>query len=294
VEATSTALALCAALLYAVTSALQHSAAGAAAPELSLRPSLLLDLVRRPRWLLGNLAEVGAVTLQFLALRRGSLLLVQALLITGLLFALPLGAALSRRRLGRNEWFGAIAVVAGLATFVTVAQPTAGRDPSGVGWALVLGLGGALVVALLVRAPGVPGAARATFLGGATGVLYGINAGLVKAVGHLLDAGALHALQHWEPYVLAVLGAAGFLLAQSAFHAGPLAASLPLISAADPVAAAVIGVLAFHERLAGGAAAVAAQLAATAAIVAGVWVLCRSPLVAPPASVDVPPLPSMG
>lgn len=275
-QATSVVLALGAAVLYALTSALQHSAAASAPAELSLHPRLLLDLVRRPRWLLGNLAEVGAVILQFLALRRGSLLLVQALLITGLLFALPLGAALGRRRLGPSEWLGAVAVVAGLATFVSVARPTAGRPPSGMAWALVLGLGGGLVVALLLRAPRSRGAPRATFLGGATGVLYGVNAGLVKAFGHLLDRGFLHALQHWESYVLAVVASGGFLLAQSAFQAGPLASSLPLISAADPITAAVVGVLAFHERVAGGAIAVAVQLVATAVIIAGVWVLARA------------------
>lgn len=285
----TTVLALGAAFLYAVTSVLQHSAAATVPPERSLRPGLLLALVRRPRWLLGNLAEVGAVTLQFLALRRGSLLLVQALLVSGLLFALPLGAAMLHRRLQPTDWLGTVAVVAGLGVFVSVARPTAGRgEASALGWAVVLVLGCGAVVALLLRAPARPGPARATFLGTSCGVLYGVTAALAKASGHLLDRGAIHALQSWEPYALAALGGFGFLLAQSAFHAGPLAASLPVITAADPVVAAVIGVLAFHERLAAGPLAVTAQVLAGVAIVAGVWVLARSPLVA------APPLPSTG
>lgn len=280
-------LALGAALLYAVTSVLQQSAAATVAHERSLRPGLLLALLRRPRWLLGNLAEVGAVTLQFLALRRGSLVVVQALLVSGLLFALPLGAALHRRRLSRTDWLGAVAVVAGLAVFVSVAHPSAGRAPSGVAWVIVLTLGLGVVAALIARSPREPGAARATYLGAACGALYGVNAGLVKATGHLLDRGALHALQAWEPYAVVILGATGFLLAQSAFQAGPLGASLPAITAADPIVASLVAVLAFHEHVAGGAPAVALQIGAAAAIVAGVWVLARSPLVAP-----APPLPS--
>jgi drug/metabolite transporter (DMT)-like permease len=261
-----------------------------------MRPTLLLALLRRPRWLLGNLAEVGAISLQFLALRRGPLVLVEAVLVSGLLFALPLGAALQRRRLARSDWLGAMAVVAGLAVFVTVARPSTGRGAaSGLGWVLVLLLDCGVVLALILRAPRHPGPRRATFLGTACGVLFGMNAALAKASGHRLDRGAGHALGAWEPYALLALGSLGFLLAQSAFQAGPLAASLPAITAADPIVAALIGVLAFHEGVAGGAAAIAVELAAGAAIVAGVWTLARSPLVAPdqpPTAIDVPPLPS--
>lgn len=285
----SIVLALGAALLYALTSVLQHSAAATVAHERSLRPGLLLALVRQPRWLLGNLAEVGAIALQFLALRRGSLLLVQALLVSGLLFAMPLGAALHHRRLLRADWLGTVAVVVGLGVFVSVARPTAGRgEASGLGWVMVLVLGCGAVLILVLRAPSRPGAARATYLGTACGVLFGVDAALAKASGHLLDRGVAHALQSWEPYALAVLGGIGFLLAQSAFQAGPLGASLPVITAADPVVAALIGVLAFHERLRAGSPAVVVQLVAAVAIVAGVWVLARSPLVV------APPLPSTG
>jgi drug/metabolite transporter (DMT)-like permease len=274
-------LALGSALLYAVTSVLQHSAAAEIDHRRSLRPGLLLDLVRHPRWLLGNLAEVGAVILQFVALRRGSLLLVQTLLVSGLLFALPMGAALQHRRLATADWLGTVAVVAGLGVFVGVARPSRGRgNASPTGWVAVLGLGCGAVAALVALAPRQPGPARATYLGGACGVLFGVDAALAKASGHLLNHGALHAARGWEPYALGALGIVGFLLAQSAFQAGPLAASLPLITAADPVAAALIGVLAFHERLASGGPAVAAQVLAGLAIVAGVWVLARSPLVA--------------
>lgn len=210
-------------------------------------------------------------------------MLVQTLLVCGLLFALPLGAALQRRWLTATDWAGTVAVVAGIGLFVAIARPKPGHgDASAGGWALVLGTGCLVVAALVLGAPRPPGAARATRLGGACGVLFGLDAALAKASGHLLDRGAVHALGAWEPYALAALGGFGFLLAQSAFQAGPLAASLPLITAVDPVTAALIGVLAFHERVAGGAAAVAGQVGAIAAIVAGIWVLARSPLVTGP------------
>lgn len=279
-QAGAVALSLGAAVLYAATSALQQSAAATVPHERSLRPGLLLDLLRRPRWLLGTAAEVGAVGLQFLALRQGSLLLVQVLLVSGLLFALPLGAALTHRRLRPREWLGAVAVVAGLAAFVTVAAPSAGYgNASGPAWTVVLGGGGGVVAFLLLTAPRRPGARRATWLGAAFGVQSGVNAALAKASGHLLDRGVVHALAAWQPYALVALGLFGLLLAQSAFQAGPLGASLPMLTVADPVASALIAALAFHERLASGAVDLAVELAAVAAMVAGVFVLARSPLV---------------
>jgi drug/metabolite transporter (DMT)-like permease len=282
-------LTLGAALLYAVTSVLQQSAAVEVAHHRSLRPGLLLDLVRRPRWLLGNVAEVGAVALQFVALRRGSLLLVQTVLVSGLLFALPLGAALQHRRLAVADWLATAAVVAGLGVFVVVARPTRGRgDASPVAWAVVLGLGCGMVAALILTAPRRPGSRRATFLGAACGVLFGVDAALAKASGHLLNRGFVHAARSWEPYALAVLGVFGFLLAQSAFQAGPLAASLPLMTALDPVVSALIGVLAFRERLASDGPAVAVQVVAAVAIVGGAWVLARSPLVLGPRAATDP------
>jgi drug/metabolite transporter (DMT)-like permease len=227
------------------------------------------------------------LVLHFTALRRGSLVLVQTLLVSGLLFALPLGAALRRRRLTRSEWLGTVAVVFGLGLFVAAVRPSTGRgEASVVGWVVVLAVGITAVAALIVGAPRRPGPVRARCLGGACGLLYGVNAALQKASGHLLDRGAAHLFSAWEPYALAVLGGYGFLLAQSAFQAGPLAASLPLITAADPVTASFIGVLAFHEQLARGAGALAALAVAVAAIVAGIWILARSPLVA--GSEDLP------
>lgn len=278
-EAAAVALSLSSALLYAVTSVLQHSAACSVAPERSLRPGLLLDLFRHPRWLLGGVAEVSAVVLQFLALRQGSLLLVQTLLVTGLLFAIPMGAALRHERLHARDWSGTLLAVVGLGVFVAVARPTTGKgDASGAAWAAVLGLGGAAVAMLVLRAPAEPGARRATALGTACGVLFGLTAALTKASGHQLDRGLVHALSSWEPYALLGLGAYGFLLAQSAFHAGPLPASLPVLTIADPLVAAVIGVFAFHEHVASSPVALVGELAAVVAMVAGVFILARSPL----------------
>jgi len=276
-------LALAAALMFGLTSVLQHSAAATVDAKHSMRPGLLLHLVRRPVWLLGNLADVAGFILQFLALRRGGLLVVQSLLVTGLLFTLPMAAALAHRRLSRTEWMSAIGLVLGLAVFLALANPSRGRaGASGLGWAAVLGCAGAVVAVLVLGAPREHGRARARRLGAACGVLFAVTAALAKASGHVLHQGVGEGLTSWEPYTWLAVAGFGFLLAQSAIHAGPLDASMPLLVVADPLTSALIGIGAFHERIAVHLDTGAVEFAAVVVIVLAVFSLTRSPLVVQP------------
>src|SRR5438477_11075955 len=101
------ASALGSALLYALASVLQQRAARVVPSEKSLRLSLLTTLLARPLWVVGVLADVGGFVLQFYALDHGALVLVQPLLVSGLLFALPLGAAFSKESMRPADWVGA-------------------------------------------------------------------------------------------------------------------------------------------------------------------------------------------
>jgi threonine/homoserine efflux transporter RhtA len=93
------------------------------------------------------------------------------------------------------------------------------------------------------------GTRRAVLFAFATGALFGITAALTKATVVLIDHDGFGALSHWEPYALAVLGALGFVMNQRAFQAGSLTASLPTLTAVEPIVAAVIGVTMLHETV---------------------------------------------
>jgi len=275
-------LALAAALMFGVTSVLQHSAAATVDAEHSMRPGLILELVRRPRWVLGNVADLAGFVLQFLALRHGALLVVQSLLVTGLLFTLPMAAAVAHRRLSRTDWLSAVGLVVGLAVFLGLANPSRGRPvATGVGWVAVLGCAGVVVAVLVLGAPPARGRARARRLGAACGVLFAVTAALAKASGHVFHQGIAGGLTSWEPYAWLLVAGFGFLLAQSAIHAGPLDASMPLLVVADPLTSALIGVGAFHERIAVHPLTALVELVAVTVIVSCVFALARSPLVIP-------------
>lgn len=277
VQALVIATCLAAAFLFAVASVLQHRSATAEPPEHSMHLSLLARLVRQPVWIVGIVADVGAYVLQFVALGHGSLVLVQPLLVAGLLFALPMSAALFRRALGPFEWLGAAGIVLGLALFLVAANPGSGHPGTSLlTWVAILVATLVPATVLIVLAGPSPSTRRAIMLGSATGLVYGLTAALTKAVAHLLSRGILHLLVGWQTYVLVVVGVASLVLAQSAFQAGQLRASLPILTVLDPVVSIVIGALAFGESLGGGTPRRVGEVLGLVILVLSVALLTRS------------------
>lgn len=82
----------------------------------------------------------------------------------------------------------------------------------------------------------------------------------------------------WEPYTLMAVGILSGLFGQSAFNAGPLSVSLPVIDTVEPVASVILGAAVFDERLAGSPGLFALQLAGGAIAATGIAVLSRSPV----------------
>jgi drug/metabolite transporter (DMT)-like permease len=270
-------ISLGAALLYALATVLQHRAARQAPSSAALRLRLLASLGRRPLWLAGLVADAGAFGLQALALERGSLAVVQPLLVTGLLFALPLGAAWTGLRMTAREWMAALATVIGLAAFLEVASPATGTaDLGGAAW-LAVALAALVPAAMLVAVarPSRRQGTRAALLGAASGMVYAFSAALTKTTATVAASGPIHLLGAWQTYALAATAVGGMVLVQSCFQAGPLSSSLPVLTIVEPLASVAIGALAFGEHIVTGGLAPLVELASVAAMVYGVVTLAR-------------------
>jgi len=87
----ASALALVAAILFALAATLQQKGA-LNLPEISLRhPGSLARLAGQTMWLIGTLALFTGYAFQAAALDRGRLVIIQPLLVTTVVFALPPG-----------------------------------------------------------------------------------------------------------------------------------------------------------------------------------------------------------
>lgn len=274
-------LALASAASYGLATVLQHRVVADQPQSLSMRPGLLARLVRRPMWLVGNLLDGVGYLFQFLALRRGSLALVEPLLVTSLAFAIAVAAWLDHRRVTPAEMGSSGLIAAGLALFLVVARPGAGypHAPATAWVLLTVAIALACALAVLAARRAAP-ARKALLLAGGAGTSFGYVAALTERTGHLLDAGVVHALRTWEPYALLAGGAATLLLTQSAFHAGPLRLSLPTLTVVQPLVAVAIGIGIFGERVASRGAAVPLEAIGLVLATAGVFALARSPVIA--------------
>jgi drug/metabolite transporter (DMT)-like permease len=243
-------LAVVAALLFALAATLQQKGA-LNLPEISLRhPESLARLVGQTMWLVGTLALLAGYAFQAAALDRGRLVIIQPLLVTTVVFALPLGYLLTRQHVGRREVIGAAVILAGLALFAILGDPEGGRDDAPRDeWVIAIAVL-AVVCAVLLLFGGRGGLAiKAAVYGTVAGILFGLSAALTKPTVEDLHAGIGELLSHWEPYVLAIAGVLGFVLQQVSLGTGRLAPSVATVSVANPVVSILLGVVLLEERL---------------------------------------------
>jgi drug/metabolite transporter (DMT)-like permease len=207
-------------------------------------------LLRDRRWWAGSLVAAAGFGLQAAALGLGSVVLVQALLVTSLLFALVINAKVNRRRITRWQGIWAVLLAAAVTVVVTVGNPQAG-NPRGSfqTWAVVAVVMGTALILCVVGARMFSGSVSALLLGLMSGSLWGLFAVLTKGVVDQLGHGILALLRLPELYVWAVLAIAATAWEQSAFRAGPLTASLPAVTVSEPIVGSVLGVTVLGETL---------------------------------------------
>ncbi|MBO0827319.1 MAG: DMT family transporter [Streptosporangiales bacterium] len=267
-------LALIGAACYAVGAALQHQQAAATTPAGRLRPRLLLELARRPRWLAGIVANGAGAALHVTALSLAPLALVQPVGVMTIAFAVPAGALLRGRRQRGGELVGAGVVTAGLALLMTtIRAPHAAPALSFLDAEPVAGMLAALlgVATLVVRR--MTGPARTIVLATAAGISFGVTSALMRPLAHAVAAGGIAAIASWLTLATLTVAAGGLLMEQSAYQTGRLGLAVAVVTVVDPIAAVVGGAVLLHQpaHLASRAVAVVAG----AFVVAGVALLSR-------------------
>jgi drug/metabolite transporter (DMT)-like permease len=274
-------LALGAALFIAIGDVMHQRSAHEVTEEKVGHLELFLRLLKDTGWWLGSAVAAIGFILQAAALGFGSVLLVQALLVTALLFALPINARLSHRRVTRWEWTWAALLAASVAVIVIVGNPTEGHSRASLEtWTLVIAVLGPLLVLCVVAAGMLSGPISAVLLAIVSGALWGLFAVLTKGVVDLLDHGLWRLLRAPELYAWAAVGVAGTAWQQSSFRAGALTASLPTMTVTEPIVGSVLGVVVLGETLRPGEAGWFTLALAVTAMVVSTVALARGEAVA--------------
>lgn len=244
----ATVLAILAAISFALAATLwQRAQMGAVEDSVGSFVRLLAD----PIWLLGLVAQGVGIVFQAAALDRGRVSIIQPLLVTSVIWALPLGHFLTHQRITRRMVAGAAIVVVGLAIFASYGDPAGGVDDAPwEDWAipiLVIAAGSAVMFMLARRATAT---LRAAALGTTAGILYGLSATLMKPVVETLHTdGLATVLGGWEVWFMIVGGLVGFVIQQMSLATGRLVPSVATVSVANPIIAVALGAIVLQERL---------------------------------------------
>jgi drug/metabolite transporter (DMT)-like permease len=269
-------LALGAAFFIAIGDVIHQRSAQEVTDEPVSHVDLFMRLLRDGQWWLGSIVSAVGFGLQAAALGFGSVLLVQALLVTSLLFALPINARLMHRRVSRWDWTWAALLAAAVAVIVTVGNPTAGHSRASLEtWTVVIAVLGPAMVLCVVGARIWSGTVSAVLLAVVSGVLWGVFAVLTKGVVDRIDDGLWALLRTPELYVWVLVAIAGTGWQQSSFRAGALTASLPTMTVVEPMVGSVLGIVVLGETLRPGDAGWATLIVAVAVMVLATVALAR-------------------
>jgi len=232
--------------------------------------------LRDAKWWLGAVAAVASAALQAVALALGSVVLVQALQVTALLFALPVYAYLTKQALTRREWLWAVVLAGAVAVFVVVGDPDAAyQRASLVTWAVVAVVIGPAMVLCVLAARIWSGSVAAVLLAVVSASAWALFAVLTKGIVDVLDGGLLALLRSPELYAWLLVAAIGTMFQQSAFRAGALTASLPTMTVAEPVVASLLGVTVLGESFGADGTGVLVLVASVAVVLVATAALAR-------------------
>ncbi|MGA5517830.1 hypothetical protein ACPCK2_16535 [Streptomyces pseudogriseolus] len=268
--------ALLVAVLLSLVSAVTYAVAAVTQARLAARGSGAgaLRLLGSGAWWGAVTLNAAAALLHVVALGYGPLTVVQPLGALTLVAAVPLGARMAGRPVSAVEWRGTALTLAGLATILATASGPAPDDVLSVPEALAVAGGTATLIGLLSWPGAHPGLRHATASGVASGVASALTQTVTVAAtdrtGPVLDVRVIGVA-----LLVAAFAAGGLLLAQTAYRSG-LGAPLAMVTLANPLAAAVIGLGLLGEHLRGGAPGVTFALFGAALASWGVVLLSRA------------------
>lgn len=272
-------LAFLAGLVNATGNVLNRKAARDEPDQAEFKLRLILDLMHRKVWL----AAVGMMIISFAlaaaALGTGQLASVQLVVVLELPMTIIGGALLLRTPIAPRQWVAIAALTVGVIGLVALLDPRQGPEKTvpAILW-ITMSAGNIVLIGVLIvaaRAHAKP-AVRASLLGVATGLAYGLTAAYTKGMADQFNSGGLPAIfTHWELYATIGAGVVAAFLLENAYQAGPLTASQPGITLVDPLISTIWGLVVFGEVVNHGA-----RLALTVlpglAVAGGVFLLSRS------------------
>jgi hypothetical protein len=270
------ALAFTTAILYATAVGLQALEARDAPQEEHLRVSLLVRLVKRPRWLLGTALALCGWAAQVGALMLIPLTLVEPALAMSLVVLLGIGARMLGEHVGRREILSVTAMVVGIGLLAWAAPP---RDTNHAGGAAVwVAIGVLAVISLVPYGLSLLGRSAGLFIAVGAGTAYAIDGLGTKFFSDDFATSAWTGAIGWG-VTMGVAAGVGTLSEMSALQRRPATHVAPIVFALTTLVPVALAPVLAGETWAGSVWLRISLGASLLLIVGGASVLATSPAV---------------
>ncbi len=208
----------------------------------------ILDLLRRPSWLLGTVLLGLAILLQLTALSMAPLIVVQPVGAIALVITAFMNARISQSKLNRASVRSIALCVGGIALFVVLAAIFGVESKITEQQLLtILAILGVTIVAFFAAFVWLRDRAGALLYIIGAGVLYGFVATLAKVVLVRIFQGDFEILTLLCLAALLAAAALGAWFVQNAYSSGPPDLVIAGLTVVDPLIAVAIGILVLGE-----------------------------------------------
>jgi len=241
---------------------------------------LLGRLLRSPAWFVGWLVNLLSFLVQAAALHLGSVVAVQPLMTTQVLFTIGLSSRAARKWPTILDWLSGASICGGIVLLMLVDGAAPMHGEADRGRVLLSALAAAAAVAALTGASRFrpTPALAAVLLACGAGICFAMTAILMKlTTDDLIQRGVAATATDWVGYGLAASTGVGLALGQLSHAAGPLPWTMATMNITNPVVSYVCGMAAFNADLPTSPGALAGISGAAALLALGVVGLVRSP-----------------
>jgi drug/metabolite transporter (DMT)-like permease len=268
---------LVAGFLNAVSGVFQRKGIGSPEPERLYTKTQITTTSKNKFWQIGALAEGLAAIIELVALYFGSLLLVEPLLMTNLVFLLIIVHFRLKKLVTLHEWIGIGAICIGVSSFLIAANPHGGKGSYGIIWlAPVL-----TIVPLMffgaVAARRIHNQKSRGLIGALVGGLsLGLTAALTRLAMLQLHSGIIPTLTHWPLYALIASAIVSLFAVQVGYGSGPLTITQSILEISSPIVSILLGLLLFGDRIDTSGVAISVETFSFLIIIIGVVILSAS------------------
>ncbi len=200
----------------------------------------------------GFLLQILSFLSQAAALSQASLVVVEPLLTTDLIFLLLILHFKLKLRVGLKEWLAVAAMIIGMSGLFVAAHPQGGSvEFQAFPWIITTLSITSVILACLYIVKHVTSPKKRAAAGAiAASVSFSLIAAFTKlSLNQLHNGGFVYMLSDWPIYALILSGVLSIYLLQTAYGSGPLAIAQPILEVTEPTVSVLIGINVFGDTI---------------------------------------------